>query len=1150
MNYRRWLIVGYMLVLMAFTTSVLLIPGEKYDTLTTSDSGWVYDTAVEIDNTNALAENNPLSHAPYGLRMDISEQIQPLVTVMLYRGVSTINPSVTLMDVVKYYAPLIFVLSLIPIFLIGKELGGNVGGIAAAFFAATLASSIYWHKVGAYDREPIQLILGAWAIFLTIKLFKAPRRSIPKFALLAGMVYGLFGLAWAGWHYVIAIMVLGLLIVLVVGFLGRFIRKTSDLFGAFFSTIRGHLGLLVGVLGTMVVITVVLGVLGGKSPEFWVGVFGAYTGYLGLGGGGGGGVSFGTYASEMQTPSSWGDTLSKFYGAEILTMFILVLIGIALAKFLWSRKRWELLTFSWLIVLMAMVWPGGGQARFERMWWPFVPVLAGVGIATLVSLVRRLSSEPSVGEWLKHFQNPLVLLLVIGSIVVFIAVPFADNAYDTAYNTTPPTEWHGVSALDKGFMEAFGWIRENTFENSVVSIQWSFGHLFTGATRRATVCDGAEIRAEEGKWEDDPSYTPRPPDYIYRVEDTRGQIYGMDISAEPNRINGRRIDVQRFPRMDENEFRWIVSTYRDNYNCKIDYVIFDYTDYCGAWWGQLNRKSTNSLQTVGSTVVFSFDGGQDNIALDLSTGEVYREINRTREDLWGYSVVLVDRNGNTFLFDRYGGLPFWMDGDGRLRVIYVVDVGERLGDHLFRQYQTPSIQDALTIFYVSPYDKDDSRFWEFKDIQIGGAGLTTLETQQLAMGIRVFEEGLVGIDYLENVFTSSNNRVKIFEVYHVPSPISPADGAMINDNTPEFRWSGAVGASRYELWMDNNADLSSPEIQVDNLVNTTYTAVVTLPDGDYFWRIGAYDSENDLLGWSDISTFTIDTQVPGQPQLSEPQDNAEFSTLEATFRWTEPEPGVTYCIQIDDENGFTPQYVHDNADLTDNSYTYTFQRNGVYYWRVRATDAAGNASEWSSTFTLTIRAPPQAPTLSTPENGASTGDNTPTLEWAGGNGDNYRLLLDDDSDFSSPNENRILAQSDTSYTIAAEDALSDGTYSWKVVAVVGDTENSSEVWTFTVDTVAPEAPTLYAPENGVETSDSTPTLEWSPSPGAENYRLLVDENSEFGSPDIDNLQPENTYTSTIELPDDNYYWKVIAIDAAGNENESPVWVFTVAAGGT
>ncbi|MDI6814104.1 MAG: STT3 domain-containing protein, partial [Desulfitobacteriaceae bacterium] len=577
MNYRRWLLVGYLLVLMAFTTSVLLIPGEKYDTLTTSDSGFFFGIAREINENNGMVEKYSLSHAPYGLPVGIVDQGQPLITVMFYRAISALNPNIGLMDVVRYWGPLLFALSLIPIFLIGRELGGDLGGCAAAFFGATLTSSIYWMKVGAFDREPIQLILGAWTIYLTIKLFKAPRSETPKFALLAGLVYGLFGLIWSGALFIAPVVVGGLLFVLLVGFFGKLIRKTTDLFGALLFAIRNHLDLLAGVLGMLAVTTLALWVIAGQSPIIWTGFARSLLGYVGIGVSGEG-ISFTRYAGEMATPNSWDDIVYRMYGSDaaaILTLFVFALILLGLLKFCWSRKRWELLVFPWLIVIAAMVWPGRGQVRFERMWWPFVPILAGVGAAALVSLVRRLSFE-QFGEWLRHFQRPVVIAFSIS----LVATPFIFNAYTVAEGTTPPTEWHGgLGWRDEGFMDAFTWLG-NTPENSVVAIQWSYGHLLTGTSRRATVADGTETMGELGKWENVASI--QPPDYIYYVSDSRGLIYGMDVPARSYQVNGRRIDVARFPTMDENEFRWIIRTYRDNYGCKIDYIVFDASEYYSA----------------------------------------------------------------------------------------------------------------------------------------------------------------------------------------------------------------------------------------------------------------------------------------------------------------------------------------------------------------------------------------------------------------------------------------------------------------------------------------------------------------------------------------------------------------------------------------
>jgi PGF-pre-PGF domain-containing protein len=94
----------------------------------------------------------------------------------------------------------------------------------------------------------------------------------------------------------------------------------------------------------------------------------------------------------------------------------------------------------------------------------------------------------------------------------------------------------------------------------------------------------------------------------------------------------------------------------------------------------------------------------------------------------------------------------------------------------------------------------------------------------------------------------------------------------------------------------------------------------------------------------------------------------------------------------------------------------------------------------------------------------------------------------------------------------------------------------------------PGLPVLYLPENGTSTDGNTPTFEWTAGANAENHRLLVGNDPGFTSPEIDVMlgPDDNTYTAPDEnaLPDNLYYWKVVAIRGA-YENESDVWSFTV-----
>ncbi|KUO39866.1 MAG: hypothetical protein AVW06_03270 [Hadesarchaea archaeon DG-33-1] len=186
---------------------------------------------------------------------------------------------------------------------------------------------------------------------------------------------------------------------------------------------------------------------------------------------------------------------------------------------------------------------------------------------------------------------------------------------------------------------------------------------------------------------------------------------------------------------------------------------------------------------------------------------------------------------------------------------------------------------------------------------------------------------------------------------------------------------------------------------------------------------------------------------------------------------------------------------------------------------------------------LIIQALPGQPTLYLPAHGSKTNDNTPTFEWAcGKNATNHRLLVDKDPDFSSPEVNHLFGVPDDTYTITTP--LVDGNYSWKVIAINKNGVNESDIWTFIIDTIPPSAPTLLSPENNDNITDNTPTFRWTEPETPEKYTLVIDNDADFGSPiRIISDITDNTYTLLVELAVDNYYWRVRAIDEAGNAGD-------------
>ena len=369
-----------------------------------------------------------------------------------------------------------------------------------------------------------------------------------------------------------------------------------------------------------------------------------------------------------------------------------------------------------------------------------------------------------------------------------------------------------------------------------------------------------------------------------------------------------------------------------------------------------------------------------------------------------------------------------------------------------------------------------------------------------------------------------------------PTPYLPAGGTVTSDNTVYFEWSSIASAENYDLFVDNDSDFSSPEVSVT--VTDNYYTSSALPNENYSWKVIAVNMNGQ--NGSSTRAFVIDTIAPAAPTLVSPENNNTVkNALTQTFTWTEPEAGVTYDIQIDNETSFTSPYVHENTGLADNSYIYTFASDGVYYWRVRAVDLANNQSSWADYFKLKIQAPPGQPTLYLPADGTHTNDNTPYFEWTiSANTDNHRLLVDNDLDFSSPEENVLFGATDNTYTISAP-GLADENYSWKVIAINADGENESSTWTFVIDTIDPSIPTPHLPADEASTDDNTVYFEWSSIAGAEYYDLFVDNDPDFSSPEVSVRVTDNYYTSSA-LPDGSYSWRVRARDAANNVSDNSV----------
>ncbi|MFN4133810.1 MAG: hypothetical protein ACK4GQ_05535, partial [Candidatus Hadarchaeales archaeon] len=227
--------------------------------------------------------------------------------------------------------------------------------------------------------------------------------------------------------------------------------------------------------------------------------------------------------------------------------------------------------------------------------------------------------------------------------------------------------------------------------------------------------------------------------------------------------------------------------------------------------------------------------------------------------------------------------------------------------------------------------------------------------------------------------------------------------------------------------------------------------------------------------------------------------------------------------------------------------SYSSFPDNVYSWAVRVENQKDNeatAGPYSSIYYFRVdTVAPPAPSLTSPLNGENTNDSTPTLQWgsvtdpAPGSGVlYYELWLDNKQDFSTARLENI---SGTSKTLPA---LVDNLYYWKV-RVWDNAKNVggfSTVWSFRVDTVAPPAPSLISPADGIKTNNKTPTLSWE-NTCVENslpviYYVEISDDSTFSHVNYSSGPLMDKIWVTSLLPDGRWYWRVYENDNAGNQS--------------
>lgn len=366
--------------------------------------------------------------------------------------------------------------------------------------------------------------------------------------------------------------------------------------------------------------------------------------------------------------------------------------------------------------------------------------------------------------------------------------------------------------------------------------------------------------------------------------------------------------------------------------------------------------------------------------------------------------------------------------------------------------------------------------------------------------------------------------------------------------TPYLSWNAVPGAAYYQVQIAPGNQFASPVFDSGLITQTGIApgASTVLPDGNYVWRVRAFDAANNPGPWVVESTYT---KAWTYPVTAAPADGATVNNFE--LQWN-PVPGaVSYDIQVTrQEFNFTSGELVVDGTTASTAYVPDLsetQANGIaagqYWWRVRPV-INGVLGTWSPVDTFTYQAPTatSSTTVLSSDTTASTTALTPVLSWTPVAGaEVYRIDIATDDQFN----NVVFSDFTTDTAWAMRSPLPDNAvsgYYWRVVW--GNTASADAPGFMVDETSVPVAsftkqtqPTVGTAASGVVSA--SPLFTWSDVPGAGEYQLQVSRDQQFGDSSTETMTAFGlgtwwNGTQNTPLTSGTWYWRVRPMDAAGN----------------
>ncbi len=262
---------------------------------------------------------------------------------------------------------------------------------------------------------------------------------------------------------------------------------------------------------------------------------------------------------------------------------------------------------------------------------------------------------------------------------------------------------------------------------------------------------------------------------------------------------------------------------------------------------------------------------------------------------------------------------------------------------------------------------------------------------------------------------------------------APSNQYLSTSYTINFWWEEVGNALSYHLQVVTPNFNAPGSLVLDTIVKKN-TFAFTLSPGSYQWRVMA-ENGSSQTAYSTPKSFTVAaTSIKQQSvQLASPVNNFITNQSAIIFQWGSLYGATQYRFEIDTNNFVNESTVISNQVIPGQQINFTFPKDQVYQWRIRAENDTAQA-QWSTVSVVTYdHTPPLPVNLISPTNGQTIGLPVP-LQWSASiSAVKYKVYVFKSDSTSLYNQSFPLQVSTTNYSFNLGNS-GDKVY-WQVTAL-------------------------------------------------------------------------------------------------------------------